>query len=66
MPDDKPARASKVVSAAPLAVSLPPKPTFAKDHRIKEKEHQRKPKRQGRFRRVKDIGEPAAISEPRQ
>jgi hypothetical protein len=66
MADEKPVRTSNTESAAPQGVKLPPEPAFEKDHKLNQQEHKRAPKRQGRFRPLKDIGEPTGVEEPRK
>lgn len=63
MPEKKNLPSRPAAPLEPRTVKLPPKPTFEKKPKVAEEEHKRWPKPQGRYRPIKDLGEPTYVQE---
>jgi hypothetical protein len=63
MPEKKTLASYKAAPLEPQMMKLPARPTFEKKPETKEEEHRRRQKAKGRYRAIKDLGEPTHIQE---
>jgi len=64
MPEKESPSSDDSTPLEPRTLKLPAKPTFEREPRVKEEEHQRRPKPKGPYRPIKDLGKPTFVQEP--
>ena len=63
MPEQENLPSRKAAPLEPQTVKLPARPTFEKKPEVEKEEHKRWPKPKGRYRPIKDLGEPTRVQE---
>jgi hypothetical protein len=63
MPAKKRPASPKAVSLEAQPLKLPARPTFEEKPEMEEEEHKRWPKPKGRYRPIKELGEPTRVQE---